>query len=164
MNPALASCIANSRPIPSDAPVTTNGEQARHATYSQSNRFVRIGRGAKKDGVEWKTGFYQLLTCPRALLGSELLKLSMGRLWMVDEHGHEESLVCVTHTNSGAQKCVVCKRKDAGEGDSGRKGTENLQPQCEMGDRIHCVRVVLISEEETRKWTYDELGGSRGGT
>jgi hypothetical protein len=58
----------------------------------------------------------------------------MGRLRMVDEHGHEESLVCVTHTNSGAQESVVCKRKDAGEGDSGRKGTENLERQWEMGD------------------------------
>jgi hypothetical protein len=51
---------------------------------------------------------------------------------------------CVTHTNSGAQECVIGKRENARDSYSGRNGTENLQSQCEMGDRIHCVRVLLI--------------------
>jgi hypothetical protein len=52
--------------------------------------------------------------------------------------------VCVTHTNSGAQEGVIGKREDARDGYSGRNGTENLESPCEMGDRSHCVRVLLI--------------------
>jgi hypothetical protein len=45
---------------------------------------------------------------------------------MANEYGHEESCVCVTHTNSGAQECVIGKRESARDGYSGRNGTENL--------------------------------------
>jgi hypothetical protein len=43
LNPALASWIANSRPMPSDAPVTTNEEQAptRHATSCKVSMWWR---------------------------------------------------------------------------------------------------------------------------
>ena len=52
--------------------------------------------------------------------------------------------MCVTHANSGAQECVIGKREDARDGYSGRNCTDNLESQCEMGDRIDCVGVLLI--------------------